>query len=251
MRRALLLIVALVSAPALAADGVDDLVRAALAAEARFDSRAALDLLLQADAARPNDPVILQKIARQYSDLTLDTPDVAEKKRLCTLALDYSQRAVAANPKDPVSVLSLAVSYGKLGLYSGTREKIEYSRHVKEYAEQALTLNPNYDYAHHVLGRWQYEVATLSAATRFFVRLVYGGLPSASAADAVAHLRRAVELGPQFPAHQVELGFALLADGQRDAAREALRTALAMPKREKYDDEAWRRARQALDRLNG
>ncbi|MSU23128.1 MAG: hypothetical protein EXS32_04810 [Opitutus sp.] len=249
MRHACLLLAALAGPVSASAADADSLVRDALAAEAKFDSKTALNFFLQADAARPGDSLLLQKIARQYSDLTLDTPDVAEKARHCTLALDYAQRAVAADPKDPVNVLSLAISYGKLGTYSDTRTKIEYSRLVREHAERALALNANYDYAHHVLGRWHYEIASLGAATRFFVRLVYGNLPAASTAEAVTHLRRAVELSPQLPAHRVELGFALLADGQRAAAGQAFAQALALPQREKYDEEAWRRAREALAKL--
>lgn len=225
------------------------LIEQAKAAEARFDTQAALKLFLAADAAEPNNPLILQKLARQCSDATNDTEDVAEKKRLCTEALEYSRRATELDPKDPVNVLSLAICYGKLALYSDTRTKIEYSRKVKEYAEQALALDPNYDYAHHVLGRWNYEVATLGPATRFVVRLVYGGLPPASTAEAVRQLERAAELSPQLPAHRVELGFALLADGQRDAARKMFEHTLAMKPVEKYDAEAFRRAKKALSEL--
>ena len=253
--RAVLLLSALLCLPA-AANPVSPadsdtaaLLRAALAAEARFDSKTALELFLQADAARPNDPVLLQKIARQYSDLDFDTPDLAEKKRLCTTALSYAQRSVALAPKNPVNVLSLAICYGKLATYSDTRTKLEYSRLVKDHAEQSLALDPTYDYAHHVLGRWHYEVATLGAATRFIVKIIYGGLPNASTAEAVRHLTRATELSPQLPAHRVELGFALLADGQRDAAKAAFEKALALPKQEKYDDEAHARARAALEKL--
>jgi len=227
----------------------DPLLRDALAAEARFDSKTALDLFLRLDAARPNDPLILQKLSRQYSDLTLDAPDVAEKKRLCTAALTYAQRAVALRPTDPVNVLSLAICYGKLATYADTRTKLEYSRHVREHAERALALDPAYDYAHHVLGRWHYEVASLGAATRFIVKLIYGGLPNASTAEAVRLLTRATELSPQLPSHRVELGFALLADGQRAAAKTAFEQALALPQKEKYDDEARRRARTALEKL--
>lgn len=250
-RRLLLLAVALAClAPCrLAADDVDLIVRDALAAEARFDSKTALDLFLRADTARPNDPVILQKLSRQYSDLTLDTPDLAEKKRLCTESLAYAQRAFALRPRDPVNVLSLAICYGKLALYADTRTKLEYSRHVREYAEQALALDPHYDYAHHVLGRWHYEVATLGVATRVIVKLIYGGLPHASTAEAVRHLQRAAELSPQRPSHRVELGFALLADGQSEAAQQAFTQALAMSPQEKYDAEARLRARTALEKL--
>ena len=248
MRRAPLLL-AFALTTTLSAAEPDPVLQSALAAEARFDSKTALGLFLRADAAHPNDATLLQKISRQYSDLTLDTPDLAEKKRLCTEALAYARRAAELAPQDPVNLLSLAVCYGKLGTYSDTRTKIECSRLVKHYAEAALALDPNYDYAHHVLGRWHYEVASLGAPTRFLVRLVYGALPDASTAEAVRQLQRAAELSPQLPAHRVELGFALLADGQRDAARQAFEQALAMPKREKYDDEARRRAREALAKL--
>jgi tetratricopeptide (TPR) repeat protein len=236
-------------APARAAVESNPVVREALAAEARFDSKTALALFLQADAAHPDDPFLLQKIARQYSDLDFDTPDLAEKKRLCTTALAFAQRSVALAPTNAVNVLSLAICYGKLGSYSDTRTKIEYSRLVKDHALRALALDPAYDYAHHVLGRWHYEVASLGAATRFLVRLVYGGLPAASTADAVRFLRRATELAPALPAHSVELGFALLADGQTAAAKKTFEQSLVMPQREKYDDEARRRARAALAKI--
>jgi hypothetical protein len=56
------------AASALAAD-VAQLLADARAAEAKLDSRRALELYLAADKAKPNDDAILQKIARQYSDL--------------------------------------------------------------------------------------------------------------------------------------------------------------------------------------
>ena len=227
----------------------DTLLREALAAEARFDSKAALELFLKADTAHPSDPFLLQKIARQYSDLSFDTKDSSEQKRLCTAALSFAQRSVALEPKNAVNVLSLAICYGKLGALSDTRTKIEYSRLVKTSAEQALALDPAYDYAYHVLGRWHYEVATLGAATRFIVRLVYGSLPDASTAEAVRFLQRAAELAPHLPAHRVELGFALLANRQRDAAKLAFEQALTMPQREKYDEEARQRARSTLEKF--
>ncbi len=231
------------------AASVDDVLKDALAAEARWDTRTALTLFKQADALRPNDAAILQKISKQYSDATSDTTNPVERQQLSTAALSYAQRAIALEPKNPINVLSVAICYGKLATFADTRTKLEYSRWVKQYAEQALALNPDYDYAHHVLGRWNYEVATLGFGTRFLVRIIYGSLPDASTAEAVRQLRRAAELAPEKPAHRVELGLALLADGQSDAARQTLEQALAMPKREKYDDESFARARAALAKL--
>ena len=227
-----------------------DLMREALAAEARLDSRAALRLYEQADAARPNDAFILQKIARQYSDLVVEQPDVEAKKRYAQTALDYAERAVDLKPDDAVNVLSLAVCHGKLAVYSDTKTKIRYSRLVKEEAERALSLDPNYAWAHHLLGRWHYEVADLGATSKFFVRLLYGGLPPASLDEGIRHLRRATELEPDELNHWLELGFAHTAAGQPDAARIAWTRGLAMPSRGKHDEPAKQRARAALARLD-
>jgi tetratricopeptide (TPR) repeat protein len=227
-----------------------DLVREALVAEARLDSRTALQLFQQADAARPNDAFILQKIARQYSDLVVEQPDAEAKKRYAQTALEYAQRAVALKPDDPVNVLSLAVCHGKLAVYSDTKTKIRYSRLVKEDAERALALDPNYAWAHHLLGRWHYEVAELGATSRFFVRLLYGGLPPASLDEGIRHLRRATQLEPDELNHWLELGFAHAAAGQTDAARAEWTRGLAMPSRSKHDEPAKQRARAALAQLD-
>lgn len=235
---------------AVPADIVDDpFVREGLASEARFDSKAALSAFQRADVAHPNNAYLQQKISRQFSDLTADTSDSTEKKRLCEQALIFGRRAVELQPASAVNQLSLGICYGKLGLYSDLRTRIEYSRFVRQYAERALELNPDYDYAHHVLGRWHYEVASLGVGARFLVKLIYGGLPPASTAEAVRHLQRAVALSPTLPAHQIELGLALLADGQRDAARTTLEHALTMPTKEKHDVESRARATEALKKL--
>jgi len=251
MPHRLILFLAL-AAPAwatLAASPRTPLLEAALAAEARLDSARALELFLQADAAQPNDPFILQNIAQQYSDLVLDQPTVAEKRRYAEAALAYAERAVALEPDNPVNVLSVAISHGKLAVYSDTRTKVRYSRQVKDEAERALALDPGYAWAHHVLGRWHYEVAGLNAAERFFVRLFYGGLPDASYAKAITHLRRAIELEPEELNHHLELGFALAAAGQREEARGAWQQGLALPSRGKHDEPAKLRARTAIAAL--
>lgn len=251
MNRFLLLSVGAVSlAVGLRAADAAALVREALAAEARLDSQAALQFLQQADAARPDDAFILQKIARQYSDLVLAQPGTEAKQRYARTALAYAQRAVARAPDDPVSVLSLAVCHGKLALYSDASTKVQYSRLVREEAERALALNPDYAWAHHVLGRWHCEVASLGVTEKFFVRLFYGGLPGASPAEAVRHLQRAVELEPAELNHWLELGFACAAAGQRAEARSHWAHGLTLPERGKHDAAAKERARAALARLD-
>ncbi len=237
-----------IASPSVAASA-DELVRAALAAEARLDTARALELLLAAEPARPDDASLLQKIARQYSDLALDLPTPEQKRTTLERALAYSRRAVALDPKNAENVLSVAVCHGKLAVISDTRRKVEYSRLVREDAERALALRPDYAWAHHLLGRWHYEVADLGAAARVFVKLFYGGLPAASTAEAVRCLERAVALEPQQLQHHLELGFACAANRQSAKARAAFNAGLALPSREKHDEPAKVRARAALQKL--
>ena len=234
------------------ASPADTLIRDGLAAEAKLDTPRALEAFLAADKAKPDDAFILQKIARHTSDSIVDLPAdaVAEKKRRAELALAYARRSVALAPDNAENVLSLAVCHGTLAVYSDTRAKITYSRLVKEDAERALALDPDYDWAHHVLGRWHYEVATLGATTRFFVRVIYGALPDASVAKAIEHLERAVALAPAVSPHHLELGFAYLAADRPADARAAFNRGLALPSTGKHDEAAKTRAREAIKRLD-
>jgi tetratricopeptide (TPR) repeat protein len=250
-RIACFLLAALISCTGLsrAADRAE-LVREGLAAESRLETRRALELFLAAEQAGNADAFLLQKIARQYSDLAVDLETKTEKKAALERALDYSLRAVALDPNNAENVLSVAVCHGKLATYSDIRDKVRYSRLVRENAERAIALSPRYAWAHHLLGRWHTEVASLGTTAQFFLKLFYGGLPPASGREAVRFLERAVELEPDQLVHHLELGFAYAAAEQPDRARAAFETGLAMPSREKHDDLAKERARTALARLS-
>jgi len=227
----------------------DPLVRDALAAEARLDTPRALELFQAASREHSDNAFLEQKLARQYSDAEFDATTTAEKLRFARLALQHSRRAVELEPNNAVNVLSVAISYGKIGILSDVRTKIAYSRLVREGAERALAIDPNYAWAHDVLGRWHYEVASLGFATQWIVKLVYGGLPAASYEDAISHLQRAVALAPGTVVHPIELGFALVAAGRKAEARAAFERGLVLPSKEKHDEADKARAREALAKL--
>lgn len=230
----------------LASGRTDALLERAAVAEATLESRRALEIYYEALRAQPDNPFILQKIARQYSDLVEDQRDAEAKKRYAQTALDYALRAVALEPDNPVNVLSLAICHGRLATYSDTRTKVKYSRLIKAEAERALALDPDYAWAHHVLGRWHHEVASLGRTARLIVALFYGGLPESSTAQAINHLERAVALEPDVMAHRVELGLTLHAAGHAERARIELERGLALPAREKHDVIVQARAQAAL-----
>jgi tetratricopeptide (TPR) repeat protein len=235
--------------PSSGASHFEDLVRQGDEADAQFNPDKALQFYLQAFSERPKDPHTLLRISKEYSDSTLAISDPIEDRRRIEKALEYAERAAELEPRNPVALLSQAICYGKLGLYSDTREKIEYARLVKEYAERALAEDPNYAYAHHVLGQWEYEVASLGRTKRFLVSLVFGGLPPASTEDSVHHLELAVQLEPNTASHRLALGFAYLANGEPAKARRLFEQVIAMPVKEIYDADCHRQASAAIASL--
>ena len=249
MRHFLRLFLITVLAAALPAAPLDDLLREGQAAEAKLDSGRALELYQQADAARPNDAFILQKIAKQYSDLVPDQATDDGKKQFATRGLEYARRYFALEPTNGVYALSLAICHGHLAVVSDVRTKVEYSRLIKEEAERSLSLDPGYAWAHHILGRWHYEVASLGMTARVFARLLYGGIPPASPEEGVTHLQRATELEPGELNHWIDLGFAYAATGRKNEARASWKHGLAMPDRSKHDATSKKRAREGLKEL--
>jgi len=222
----------------------------ALVAESELRTRDALQILLEVEKFAPDNPKVLQKIARQYSDSTVDITNEEAQRRLLDKALEYSQRATDIDPEDPVNLLSLAITQGKMATLEGNKAKVEAARVIKANAREAINLDPDYAWAHHVLGRWHREVDELGSIARFFTKVLYGGLPEASIEEAVYHLEKATQLEPENLNHHLELGFAYAAAGEKDRAREKLRQGLQMPSRAKHDEAAKIRAQRMLDKIS-
>jgi tetratricopeptide (TPR) repeat protein len=219
------------------------------ALDKQLRTREALAVYLEAEKAGPPDSEVLRKIAKQYAESMAGTASKAEKRKLGEQALDYAKRSVAADARNPKALLSLAICYGRLAPLMENRTKIEYSRLVKEYVDRTLKLDPSDDYAWHVLGAWNYELANLNPVLRGLAGLIYGTLPSASNEKAVECFRKSVELAPQRVSHHIELGRTYAALGQKQLARDAIERGLSLPSREKDDEDTKQRGRTALQRL--
>lgn len=244
-----ILFLALLLPGVLRAENVADLLRQGDALDAKNRNAEALVIFLRADAAQPNDAAILRRIAKQYSQQMVSESMSPENRALGAKALDYAKRAEAADPDNGAGHLSLAIVYGKVALMESARTKVEYSRLIKEEAETAIRLDPSQDYAWHVLGRWNYELANFNAALRFLAQAIYGKFPAASNDRAVECFQRAIALQPQRVIHHIELGRAYAALGRKEEARAELEKGLSLPSREKDDDQSKARGKKALAAL--
>ena len=81
------------------------------------------------------------------------------------------------------------------------------------------------------------------------VRIIYGGLPPASNAEAVKDLQRAVALNPARIIHHLELGKVYAALGQKEAARQQLELCARLKPLDPDDEDAQAEAAHELSSI--
>jgi len=121
------------------------------------------------------------------------------------------------------------VSRGRLALVSDNKTKVRLAKEAQEAARTALRLDPHDDLAHHLMGRWHYEMAQLNFVVRQLIKLVYGAaLAPGTFAEAADSFRAAAELNPGKLIHRVELGRTYLKLGRRAEAVRELEASLGL-----------------------
>lgn len=247
--RAILWLIAFSVALTAQAQSVADLLRAGDALDARHRNEEALGIYLKADALQPNHAEILRRIAKQYMQQVVSESRTPENRELARKALDYAHQAVKYDPGNANARLSLAICCGKAAFLESARQRIEMSRLIRGEAEAAILLDPKLDYAWHVLGRWNYELANFNTALRFLAEAIYGKFPDASNERAAECFEKAIAIQPDRVIHHVELGRTYAALGWKQKALAELKIGLRLPSREKEDNESKDRARKALAAL--
>lgn len=236
-------------ASALLENARGDLIRKADALDGRNQNAAALEIYLAVLKEQGESAELLQRIAKQQSQLISDASSRNQKLRLARESVRNAERAVELDPKSGVARLTLAICLGRLANLESPRERIRLAERVRTEAEYAARLDPRQDYAWHVLGRWHYEMATLNPALRLIAKSLFGKLPEASLDQAAYYFQKAIASGPPRVVHHVELGRTLLELGRVEEGLREIRTGLALPSREKEDNETKARGRAALRKV--
>jgi tetratricopeptide (TPR) repeat protein len=209
---------------------------------------AARDTLEALRTRRGDTAPVLWRLAVTRVDLGERAEDDERAESLYRQGLGTARAAVEADDQSALAHLAVAIAAGRVSEVVGTRERVELSRTVKAEAKRALALDATLDGAHHVLGRWHYEVADLGFFERTVVKAVYGGLPDASFEQAAEHFLDAIRQ-EQAVRHFFHLGRTYLKMDREDKARAALEEALALPNEDPDDPELKRKARRLLDDL--
>lgn len=144
-------------------------------------------------------------------------------------ARHFADLALRVNPTNSEANFVMAIAVGRMAMVLGGRKKIEAVNEIKKYAELSIKYDPNNFKPYHVLGKWHYEVSTLSGFERTAAKIFYGGLPPASMKMAIYYYDKSRQLKPEFALNYLELAKAYNQDGQRKKAIEYLTKLMTIP----------------------
>jgi len=187
------------------------------------------------------------KTGDQYTDIAKNLPEDAkgEKEEKFDLARQYCEKAIAIDSTGWEGHTYLSIALGRLALFRGGKEKINLSKRVKEEADKGIALNPENDTAYHVVGLWNRNLANLSWVLKTFAKILYGGVPPGSNEEAVACLKKAIEIKPDYINHHLELAKTYEMTGKKELMKEPLNRVLELPATEP-DDEEYKAEAQAM-----
>lgn len=188
--------------------------------ESQGETESAIHVLKEADAASPDNPQIDKRLSRLYARRIQEISDQTEKKTDATLAVELGKKAVAKLPNDAQAHIGLAAAYGQICWFVDDKTRVEYSKAIHTEVNKGLAIDPDNDYGHLILARWNFEMATLNPVLKGIAELVYGQFPPASTQAAITHFKKAIELNPSRVIHHAEYAKALEALGEKDKARE-------------------------------
>lgn len=141
----------------------------------------------------------------------------------------YAQRALRINPKDSDANVVMSLAYARMSILKSGKEKVEYVREIKTYADRAVIYNPTNFKALFVIARWHYEVSNLNAMERAAVKVFFGGLQKNSIDSAIHYHERVKKLSPEFVLNYLELAKAYHRNNKRSKAIETLNFMLRLP----------------------
>lgn len=216
------------------------------------EALARFEAILGGDSA---DAVASWRAAIARSDISLPLTSKASRGHrdsLLAAAARDARRAVRLAPNDPQALFALALALGNSALTKGIKERVRMALEIRTTAQRALSADSTHDGAHHILGRWHYEIMKLSGVERFVAKNILGGrvFGQANWGEARRELERAVALDPTRIYHRLDFARILLARKENVLAEGELRQVDNLSDRVAADSTYRRQATELLARIS-
>jgi tetratricopeptide (TPR) repeat protein len=197
----------------------------------------------------PADSRALYKCSELNSVIGNRQEDKKAKMEYFNAAKLYAETALQQNPNDADANFVMAMAMGRMALISNGKEKVQHVKDIKKYADAAIASDPKHYKALHLLGKWNMEVAALNVAEKAALKLIFGGLPSASVPAGIDFFEQSRRSNPNFILNYLELAKAYKTNGQSDKAIEVLNRMLKLPPKTADDNDHKAEGRKLLESL--
>ncbi|XP_076054787.1 regulator of microtubule dynamics protein 1-like isoform X2 [Oratosquilla oratoria] len=154
------------------------------------DQVAAFKMLQQYEEENKDKAEFQWRIAKSFNNLSVIEEKLGneeQKKDYIFKAYDHAERAIEMDDSLPQVHEWYAIMAGRRGDYLSNRERIASAFVFKEHIEKALQIDPTKAELHYLLGRFCYEIASVSVWTAHMARALYGEFPSCSYDEALQH----------------------------------------------------------------
>lgn len=159
------------------------------------ERKSSFSLLNEYHEQYPDNVGILWRLSKACHTLgTAESEDSPRRKEYILQGCAYGQRAVELDDSCAEAHKWYAITVGSRGDFMGIQDKITDGLVFKEHVDKALQLNPNDSTLYHLLGRFKYEIATLSWIKRVAAKKICSDFPTATFQEALSDFMKAEEL---------------------------------------------------------
>lgn len=188
------------------------------------DEAGAMELYEEVLQETPDQVDALWNLSVLYTQRGYRLKDESEQEADYNIADEYAGRCLEAHPKEAACHFAKALAVGRMAEITGTRDRIRKSKIVKDHADKALELDPEFTRARHLLGVWHSEVANLGRKEKFAARTFFGGLPKGSSNEqAEKSFEKALEMRPESILIHLDYARHFIRTGEEEKAIELLK----------------------------
>ena len=191
-----------------------------------FEEKEALQLYKSVLKRQPDNYTALWRSSFLFSRIGYRLETEQQKRIYYNRAIELAERALKVDSTDTQSNFVMAAALGRKAMISGTQERVQASRLIKRYAENAIRFDSTNAGAWHVLGRWHFKVANLSDIEQLAANTLFGGIPEASEKKAVDFLEKAIELNSRHILYYYDLARMYKHVGKQEQAIRTCKQAL-------------------------
>lgn len=228
-----------------------ELQQQALDIEKKLDEAKALEAYKKILSVDSKNLPALVKCTEYCASIGARQKTIQAKLPWYTQSQAFAKQALEADPENAQANYAMALSAGKLTETEDENKKVvEYVRQVKVYGDKALALNPNDAKSNYVMGKWHYQMITLSWVKKAAVKAFYGGLPEAELESAIRYMEKCRSIDKYFVLNYLDLAKAYNQNREPAKAIAILTLLVKLPIRT-YDDAAIKEeGRKLLEKLS-